>query len=209
MAVQYFCQNLFRRQAVAGQPKLNGIDYLEVGPDQTTLTLFFIHDLAAFPSLSHDNVIISGGARIKGAILESALVPGELRVVAVSAAGRQLTVTVNTPGDFSTYTLRLIQSPANLRPPTGFDPHLAAVNFSFKVDCPSDFDCATAQDCPPDPLPEPEISYLAKDYASFRQLLLDRLSVMMPDWTERNPADLMVALVELLAYAGDHLSYYQ
>ena len=31
----------------------------------------------------------------------------------------------------------------------------------------------------------------------------------MPAWRERNPADLGVTLVELLAYAGDQLSYYQ
>ena len=39
--------------------------------------------------------------------------------------------------------------------------------------------------------------------------MLDRLALLMPDWRERNPADLGVALVELLAYVGDHLSYYQ
>ena len=53
------------------------------------------------------------------------------------------------------------------------------------------------------------IDYLAKDYASFRRLLLDRLAVVMPDWRERNPADLGVAVVEALAYAGDYLSYAQ
>ena len=31
----------------------------------------------------------------------------------------------------------------------------------------------------------------------------------MPDWAERNPADLGVALVEVLAYVADHLSYRQ
>ena len=31
----------------------------------------------------------------------------------------------------------------------------------------------------------------------------------MPAWQERNPADVEVALVELLAYVGDHLSYFQ
>ena len=31
----------------------------------------------------------------------------------------------------------------------------------------------------------------------------------MPDWKERHIPDLGIALVELLAYAGDHLSYYQ
>jgi predicted phage baseplate assembly protein len=55
----------------------------------------------------------------------------------------------------------------------------------------------------------PEINYLAKDYGSFRQLILDRLAVTMPDWKERHVPDLGVTLVELLAYAGDHLSYYQ
>ena len=59
--------------------------------------------------------------------------------------------------------------------------------------------------CPPALLPAPQIDYLAKDYASFRRLMLDRLAVVMPDWSERNPADLGVALVELLAYVGDQL----
>jgi hypothetical protein len=50
---------------------------------------------------------------------------------------------------------------------------------------------------------------LAKDYASFRQLMLDRMALTAPDWQERNAADLGVTLVELLSYVGDHLSYYQ
>ena len=36
----------------------------------------------------------------------------------------------------------------------------------------------------------PAIDYLAKDYDSFRRLMLDRLSLLAPDWTERTPADL-------------------
>jgi hypothetical protein len=55
----------------------------------------------------------------------------------------------------------------------------------------------------------PEIDYLAKDYASFRQLLLDHLSLWLPGWTEGHAADLGHALVEVLAYAADYLSYYQ
>ena len=50
---------------------------------------------------------------------------------------------------------------------------------------------------------------MAKDYASFRRLMLDRLAVIMPEWKERNPADMSVMLVELLAYVGDHVSYFQ
>src|SRR5579872_2522523 len=55
----------------------------------------------------------------------------------------------------------------------------------------------------------PEIDYLAKDYASFRQLMLDHLALRVPGWTERSEADLGIVLVEVLAYAADYLSYYQ
>jgi hypothetical protein len=55
----------------------------------------------------------------------------------------------------------------------------------------------------------PEINYLAKDYASFRQLLLDQLSLWLPEWTEEHPADLGHAIMDVLAYAADYLSYYQ
>ncbi|KHE93414.1 MAG: Baseplate J-like protein [Candidatus Scalindua brodae] len=53
------------------------------------------------------------------------------------------------------------------------------------------------------------LDYLARDYASFRQLLLDLIAQRNPDWLERNPADIGIALVELLSYTGDHLSYFQ
>lgn len=56
---------------------------------------------------------------------------------------------------------------------------------------------------------EPHIDYLAKDFASFRQLMLDHLSVLVPNWNEESPADIGHVLVETLAYAADYLSYYQ
>ncbi|HEX3532150.1 MAG TPA: putative baseplate assembly protein [Thermoanaerobaculia bacterium] len=54
-----------------------------------------------------------------------------------------------------------------------------------------------------------EIDYLAKDFESFRQLMLERMAFYIPQWQERNPADLGVTVVEVLAYAADYLSYYQ
>ena len=53
------------------------------------------------------------------------------------------------------------------------------------------------------------IDYLAKDYASFRRLMLDRLSAAGAGLARAQPRRLGVALVELLAYVGDHLSYQQ
>lgn len=206
METQFRCQSEGRRKAVAAKKTLNGVDYLEVATvDQKTLKVFFIHPLPgelggvpAAPALTKDNIVIEGGVRIKN-----------IRVVAAGVNKKVLTVTVSERGDFSTYKLRLVTSATVKDPPAGFDPQLAAIDFSFKVACPSEFDCESVVECPPQKLPQPEISYLAKDYASFRRLILDRMSVLMPEWRERNPADAEIALVELLALVGDHLSYYQ
>jgi hypothetical protein len=133
-----------------------------------------------------------------------------IRAIEIDAAafdGDVLVVRVATPGDFSTYTLRLVE--VDDSPLDGLDPLLAAVDFSFKVECPTDFDCRPLCTCPPEPREEPAIDYLAKDYESFRRLLLDRMSLVAPEWTERNPADFGVALVELVAYVADYLSYEQ
>ena len=95
------------------------------------------------------------------------------------------------------------------QPPDNYDPILSSIDFSFKVNCPSDFDCQAKRICSSPPAEDPEINYLAKDFASFRQLMLDRISALVPQWQERNPADMGVALVEVLAYVGDYLSYSQ
>lgn len=60
-----------------------------------------------------------------------------------------------------------------------------------------------------DVLSPPEIDYLAKDYASFRQLMLDHFALRVPGWSERSEADLGIAIVEVLAYVADYFSYYQ
>ncbi len=54
-----------------------------------------------------------------------------------------------------------------------------------------------------------KINYLARDYASFRQMLLDRLAQTVPGWKERHVPDIGITLVELFAYVGDYLAYYQ
>lgn len=54
-----------------------------------------------------------------------------------------------------------------------------------------------------------DIDYQARDYESFRRLMLDRMAQLVPDWEERNPADLGVTIIEALAYAADYVSYRQ
>ena len=120
-----------------------------------------------------------------------------------------LVVEVDKSGDFSTYTLTLGPSGPADTSLNAFDQVLRSIDFSFKAACESKFDCATAAVCPPAVAADPAIDYLARDFRSLRQVMLDRMSVLIPEWTDRTPADFGVALVELLAYAGDYLSYRQ
>jgi hypothetical protein len=204
--MRYYCCDERRRQGVRLTKELNGIEFLEVvdidapseAERQRILHVKFLNepkdDLTA---LSANHVSIVGGTRVTGIKVESAGWHEDHPDV--------LVVRVDRPGDYSIYTLRIGEPPE--KPYSGMDPLLTEVEFSFKIECPTEFDCDTPKVCPPKTFDEPEIDYLARDYASFRQLMLDRMSVIMPDWRERNAADLGIALVELLAYRADHLSY--
>jgi hypothetical protein len=73
-------------------------------------------------------------------------------------------------------------------------------------------------DCRPPVAPPPgdvipqqaqSIDYLAKDYDSFLRGMLDMLPTRLPGWQTRTEADLGMALLELFAFMGDQLSYYQ
>jgi hypothetical protein len=203
---QLNCQDE-RRRLLARHKNLNGIDYVEVDETQTLLC---VHLFAEVPTnLTKANLRIAGGRRIR-----------DIQILDVYAEkeddpelGECLRVVVDKPGDFSTYTLSLFAADERGKPTgkplEGFDRRYSSVEFSFKVNCPSDLDCRSDAGCPPEARPQPDINYLAKDYASFRQLILDRMALLMPDWQERHVPDIGIALVEVLAYVGDYLSYYQ
>ncbi|MGB8508489.1 MAG: baseplate J/gp47 family protein [Pyrinomonadaceae bacterium] len=53
------------------------------------------------------------------------------------------------------------------------------------------------------------IDYMARDYNSFRQALVDLIPAKIPEWTDRSEADFGIALIELFSYMADILSYYQ
>ncbi len=184
----YFCCNENRREAVRASGLLNGIDFLEVVdgpgvPEADRQRLLQVHMInppdATLLAIGLRNVVISGGVRVKN-----------IRATGISWTGHVLTVRVDRPGDFSQYTLGLrTLAGATL---AGMDERLSEIEFSFKIECPSDFDCADQSICPPEIMDVPEIDYLARDYESFRQLMLDRLAMISPDWRERNPSDLGV-----------------
>jgi hypothetical protein len=211
------CRDEQRREAVRLAP-LFGIDHIEVSDNQLTLRISFLGKAPA--ELRKENVRVEGGVRIQN-----------IKTVSVHIQRQSdpdlddcMNVTVDQAGDFSTYCLCLVEvdeqgqpivvdasaiGSRRYKPLTGFDPRYVCVEFSFKAGCPNPLDCQTSSPCPPVQREEPEINYLAKDYSSFRQLILDRLALLLPDWHETHIPDLGVTLVELLAYAGDYLSYYQ
>ncbi len=196
------CQQDDRRDQVRRMSGLNGLDYVEVLDDQKTLHVYFLGKLPPELEINKPGIEqylrLEGGQRIKDIRIE------DIDPVVDPNPERDdfLVVRLDKYGDFSTYTLRLMGV-------ENIDPHYDHVEFSFKVNCPSDLDCAPSCTCPPAVFPQPEINYLAKDYQSFRQLILDRLSILIPDWKERHVPDIGIMLVEVLAYTGDYLSYYQ
>jgi hypothetical protein len=124
-----------------------------------------------------------------------------------------LTVSLKRPGGPGRFRLALVEVTAAGRPGheplRGFDPLYSSADFTFDPASPGDDDeppCPAADDGGP----PPAIDYLAKDYQSFRELMLDRLASTLPGWPGRNfAADLWTTLVEILAYQADRLSYYQ
>jgi hypothetical protein len=191
-----------RRAKLLAQSAVNGIDFVEVlNPAQTQLRVHFANPQPGVATLQTrvTGATISGGEAIPSVPVVPLLAWG------TDAAGRPaLDLTVAAPGDFSTYTLRLVTSAPVL------DPFFDHVEFTFKAGCPSTIDCeATGPEPPLLPDPAPPIDYLAKDFQSFRKALLAFSALRYPGWQERSEADFGVMFMEALASLADDLSYRQ
>jgi hypothetical protein len=55
----------------------------------------------------------------------------------------------------------------------------------------------------------PTIDYTSKDYESLRRAMLDLARYRLPEWTDHSANDLGVLMVDLFAYMGDVILYYQ
>jgi Baseplate J-like protein len=176
----------------------NGIDFVEVANDaQTELRVHFLNGVALQAPISTPT--ITGGESIP-----------TVNVNSISASDWQtdsgghviLNLSVAAPGDFSYYTLA-ISSP-------NLDSFFASSVFSFKDRCPTTLDCQPAEPACPEPeVSVPPIDYLAKDFLSFRQALLDFSALRYPEWQERSEADFGVMFAEALSGMADDLSYMQ
>jgi hypothetical protein len=181
---------------VAASATRNGIDFVTVSADQRRLDVTFLNALD-LTATGPESVTITGGD-----VVPTVAVQSTTYTPATATARPALRVVVAAPGDFSWYTLTLA-SPE-------LDPYFAAARFSFKANCDTGFDCRTPDGAPePPPGGLPPIDYLAKDYASFRQALLDFSAGRYPGWRERSPADFGVMMLEALCAVADDLSYLQ
>jgi hypothetical protein len=197
------CGTDLRRAAILARQAdgvdVTGIDHIVVNADQRSLEVFFIgaEPPSELTTGTTELFTIEGGRRVVVRVVGVGSTPGTPSSLHLELSG---------PGDFSDYVLEIRQPPGSL---TTLDESFRRCVFNFKVQCPSRFDCR-----PPAPQVEPpppgiEVDYLAKDYASFRQALVDLIPRLSPQWTERLAADFGMTVLELLAYVGDQLSYYQ
>jgi hypothetical protein len=200
------------------QSAVTGIDFVQVvdPADQTVLRVFFllnpdelddpIVNTADLPVNALTDTVtiqsISGGERLAEVPVvrttyKQVLLNGETRTV--------LEIQTAEPGDFSIYRLTIVDKPKER-----IDRFFNAVEFSFKQGCPSLLDCRRRDaECPPEELVDVPVDYLARDFVSIRNALLDFSAQRYPRWTEKIEADAGVMLAEVMAALGDELSYIQ
>ena len=111
-----------------------------------------------------------------------------------------LRLTVTPIGDYSTYRLT-VEHPA-------FDPLLSELPFKFRPGCFS-IDCAPDWTPAAAPGETPVIDYLAKDFDSFRHVMVSAMAQRVPDWQVTSAADFDQTLLELFSAAADEISDFQ
>ncbi len=189
---------------------LNGMELVFVeldpgaSPTAAMLTVEFINGNGIAAMLSRFTVDgdpatslfqIRGGVRRQGGEA-----PGDVQVVSVApTAGLApgLVLRVAPVGDYSTYRLIALDPLV--------DPVFREIPFRFRPGC-FNLNCrkpgtrgSPAESTPP-------IDYLARDYHSFKHLLITAMMERVPGWRPTSEADLDLVLINLLAARGDELA---
>src|SRR5579883_3212510 len=198
-----------RRQAIAQTPDHYGIDYIEVEPDEEpgiwNLLLHFVPDALHQsespipPGITNRKLTIRRVGENDTPLAVLSVQYPDNGDAALTVKVRWQNYTTHIP-DYAAYELELVDV-------AGIDRFFQRAPFFLQTALPIDPQPSFATR--PDLQLVAEIDYLAKDYASFRRLMLDHLALLVPEWKERHPADQGILLVEVLAYAADYLSYYQ
>lgn len=196
-------------------PVLTGIDFIQV-VDHTTQDVLHVFFLIG-PAL------VDGGAAFPRAVTLTAMNAQEREALSITAphtgdvvditsaawievirngvTRKVLEITVAEPGGAELYEFRYQH--------TGLDRFFDHITFSFKQGCPSGTDCLTDCDCPPQDLRDVAVDYLARDYGSLRNALLDFAATHYPEWESRIEADPGMMMLEIMAAQGDDFAYQQ
>src|SRR4051794_22990386 len=161
MDFERLCRDEHRRERV--RETVNGIDYVDAGDDRSTLTVYFFN--AAPTGLTPTHFRVTGGGRAGDEIRVLGIGPGDS---SLESPEKAVELTLSRQADPAHYTIAVSGI-------AGIDPLYASASFSFSTDHPLALDCAAGDLDEARSYDTPEIDYLAKDYASFRQLMLDRL----------------------------------
>ncbi|MFW9872765.1 MAG: baseplate J/gp47 family protein [Candidatus Thorarchaeota archaeon] len=189
---------------------LNGFDFLRVNvlnETRTELEVYFLNQ-------KHLNVILNEGKKnpsklfpIKGG---ERIIAGpkedQLKVINITDgdSNNPLKLTIQPTGDYSVYTLRFNE--IDKKNPL-FDPLFSEIQFKMRPGC---FNSICFQQPEREAtIEEPNINYLAKDYESFKHLMISAMAERVPGWTPTSEADLDIVLIELICAVADELSDFQ
>jgi len=179
-----------------------GVLRVTVLDDSAQLIVRFARDVTNPPQpllLRATSYTLTGGERIFPRILSASV---HNTGVPTALQNRLILLQLDRIGDFSTYTLTV--SDADL------DPFFSSIKLRFRLACDASFDCRPPLEADEQPRePDVVVDYLTRDYASFRQALLELVPTRLAAWTERSEADIGIMILELLAATGDTLSYTQ
>ncbi len=204
---------LYNQGALAARARnlgtLNGIDFGLMQLDTASPPQFGVLELHFYNDQNLDALVAAGNT--PAALWALLPVSGGERVVAgpssgqvhvtqlVHSASQIVQVTIAPVGDYSRYTLTILQP--------GFDPVFSQIVFRFRPGC-------FSSNCKPlipikAAVVQPAIDYLAKDYDSFRHTIISAMMQRIPGWQPTSEAALEVALLDLFSAVGEELSDYQ
>jgi hypothetical protein len=175
-------------------------------PDHAELDLHFhnaLHVADLLADIAGDPARVARVFRVRGGTrVPAGPASGQVRVTAAAAIDdTRVRLRVEPVGDYSTYTLELVWDASRI------DPFFSTLGFKFRPGCFTN-DCAPRAGGRPS-VAAPAIDYLAKDYDSFRHVLMAAVAQRVPGWRSSSEADHDQVLIGLFAAAADELSDYQ
>lgn len=201
-------ENLRIRANLLEDKNLNGLDFIKVNViDNTTteLDVYFINtykldEILNFDQSKHSELfLISGGERIIAGPLNN-----QVHVTKIRSRPNQfaLRMIINPTGDYSVYVLSVGDEFSQF-----FDPIFSEIPFKMRPGC---YNSTCFQKPEIEQLPnDPNINYMAKDYESFKHLMISAMIERVPGWEPTSEADLDMVLLELICTEADKLSDFQ